>query len=110
MIASLIETKFKRGSQSLIFASPSDPSKPYDIETAWKAALKRAGIKDYRFHDNRHSHASIHAEMGRSLLEIGHSIGHKSPQSTNRYSHLSHQHKEKMAEEVDQELFGKTLV
>lgn len=105
IIASLLDTKLKEDPQNLIFASPSNTFKSYDIETAWKAALKRAGIKDYRFHDNRHSHASIHAEMGRSLLEIGRSIGHKSPQSTNRYSHLTHQHKEKMAEEADQELF-----
>lgn len=79
---------------------------PYDIETAWKAALKRADIKDYRFHDNRHSHASLLAEMGKTLLEIGDSIGHTTTQSTKRYSHLTQQHKEKMAKEADQKLFG----
>lgn len=106
IIASILEGKSNEDSQNLIFASPQNPSMPYDIETAWKAALKRAGIKNYRFHDNRHTHASVLAEMGKTLLEIGQSIGHTSTQSTKRYSHLTHQHKEKMAEEADQKMFG----
>jgi integrase len=110
IIASILETKSNEDPQNLIFASPRSPLKPYDIETAWKATLKRAGIKDYRFHDNRHSHASVLAEMGKSLLEIGDSIGHMTTQSTKRYSHLTQQHKEKMAEEADQKLFGGLLL
>lgn len=106
IIASILETKSNENSQNLIFASPQNSSMPYDIETAWKAALKRADIKDYRFHDNRHSHASLLAEMGKTLLEIGDSIGHTTTQSTKRYSHLTQQHKEKMPKEADQKLFG----
>ena len=106
VIASLLDKKIDKNPDSLLFPSRKNPLRPYDIETAWQAALKRADIKDYRFHDNRHSHASLHAEKGRSLLEIGQSIGHKSPQSTSRYSHLTHQHLTEMAEEADKELFG----
>lgn len=106
IIADLLETKSGAPPNSLLFPSPSNPLRPYDIETAWQAALKRAGITDYRFHDNRHTNASIHAAKGRSLLEIGDAIGHKSPQSSKRYSHLTHQHLLEMAQEADQELFG----
>lgn len=90
----------------LLFPSPTNPSKPYDIESAWQAALKRADIKDFRFHDNRHSNASIHASQGRTLLEIGQSLGHKSQQTTKRYAHLTYEHTAKMVEELDREIFG----
>lgn len=90
----------------LLFPSPTNPSKPYDIESAWQATLKRADIKDFRFHDNRHSNASIHASQGRTLLEIGQSLGHKSQQTTKRYAHLTYEHTAKMVEELDREIFG----
>ncbi len=92
--------------ESLLFPSPSNPLNSYDIETAWKGALKRANITGFRFHDNRHSNASIHAAKGRSLLEIGRSLGHKSLQTTKRYAHLTYEHTTKMVEELDQEIFG----
>jgi len=93
----------------LLFPSPTNPAKPYDIETSWQSALKRANIQDFRFHDNRHSNASIHASQGRSLLEICQSLGHKSQQTTKRYAHLAYEHTAKMAEELDKEIFGENL-
>ncbi len=92
--------------EGLLFPSPSNPLNPYDIETVWKAALKRANITGFRFHDNRHSNVSLHAAKGRSLLEIGRSLGHKSLQTTKRYAHLTYEHTTKMVEELDQEIFG----
>ena len=90
----------------LLFPSPTTPLKPYDIETAWQACLKRANVKEFRFHDNRHTNASIHAAQGRTLLEIGQSLGHKSSQTTKRYAHLTYDHTAKMIEELDRQIFG----
>lgn len=106
LITALLEKKTDTNLDSLLFPSREKPLKPYDIETAWQAALKRADIKDYRFHDNRHTNASVHAAKGRTLLEIGASIGHESVQSSDRYAHLTKQHLFEMAEDADQELFG----
>lgn len=58
------------------------PTKP------WNALLEAAKIDDFRIHDLRHTAASWLASQGVSLPMIGRVLGHKSVQSTARYSHL----------------------
>lgn len=91
---------------SLLFPSPDDPKRPYDTRSAWRLALKRAGIKDFRRHDLRHTTASYHRMNGKGLHDIGSLLGHKDARSTARYAHISTEYKSKMVEELDQELFG----
>ena len=56
-------------------------------------ALEEADIKDFRFHDLRHSCASYLAQSGASLLEIADLLGHKQISVTKRYAHLCIEHK-----------------
>jgi integrase len=58
-------------------------------QKAWKKILDRAGLKNLRIHDLRRTLASYQAIAGTSLLIIGKSLGHKSPQSTAIYARLS---------------------
>ncbi len=44
---------------------------PVAVTKAWKRALARAGIQDFRFHDLRHTAASALAANGASLPTIG---------------------------------------
>ena len=60
-----------------------------EIKESFNAAVKRAGIEDFRFHDLRHTFASHLAMAGIPLETIGKLLGHKSPVMTWRYSHLS---------------------
>lgn len=60
--------------------------------TAWKAALKRAGIVGFRWHDLRHTWASWHTMAGtrpQALMELG---AWSSLDQVRRYSHLSPDH------------------
>ena len=71
-----------------------------------EACIDRAGIKDCRFHDLRHTTASILAANGWSLFEIGVLLGHRSTQTTKRYSHLTTERVRKMGAAVDEVIFG----
>ena len=92
--------------EALVFPSPNNPSRPYDIRSAWEAAVRRANIENFTFHDNRHQTASTLRKQGKDLYEIGSLLGHKDPRSTARYTHIQTERKSKMVEELDQELFG----
>ena len=57
-------------------------------KAAWSRVLERAKIKDFRLHDLRHTAASWMASSGISLPIVGTALGHRSQQSTARYSHI----------------------
>ena len=59
------------------------------IDKGFKAAVRRAGIKDSRFHDCRHHFASYLAMNGWNLLVIQQLLGVKSLKMVKRYTHLS---------------------
>ncbi len=82
------------------------PGQPLDLRKAWHSALKQANLKDFRFHDLRHSAASYLAMSGSSLTEIATILGHKNLEVTKRYSHLSQNHISTVVERMNEEIFG----
>lgn len=56
---------------------------------AWRSALERAGVSDFRWHDLRHTFASYHAMNGTPLLTLKALGGWQSLDMVNRYAHLS---------------------
>jgi integrase len=56
------------------------------------AALKRAGILGFRFHDLRHTFASHFLMRTNDLPALQKLLGHSSPLMTQRYAHLSRGH------------------
>lgn len=92
--------RFAAGPASLVFPSPRDPDKRFAFEPRWHEALKVTRIKGFRFHDLRHSCASMLAQNGATLLEIGDLLGHRQLQVTKRYSHLTTGHKAALVNRV----------
>ena len=64
-----------------------------EVKTSFYAALKRAGIKNFRFHDLRHTFASHMIMRGGSLKAVQEILAHKTMTMTLRYAHLSQEHK-----------------
>jgi len=56
---------------------------------AWKDALSKAGIEDFRWHDLRHTWASWHVQSGTSLQELMELGGWSSYEMVMRYAHLA---------------------
>jgi len=80
--------------------------KPMDLRAPWETALKKAGIKDFRFHDLRHSAASYLAMNGATMAEIAEVLGHKTLQMVKRYAHLSEAHTASIVSKMNERIFG----
>jgi integrase len=65
------------------------------VDRAFRAALKRAHIEDFRFHDLRHTAASHMVMRGASLKEIQEILGHTTMTMTLRYAHLGEEQKKR---------------
>jgi hypothetical protein len=74
------------------------------IGSAWKRALRRAGIDKFRFHDLRHTWASWHVMSGTSLQELMELGGWKSYEMVLRYAHLAPEHLSTAAARIEREL------
>lgn len=74
-----------------VFTYKGDPIKQCNTK-AWKNALERAGIENFRWHDLRHTWASWHVQNGTSLQELQLLGGWSSFEMVLRYAHLSSDH------------------
>ncbi len=68
------------------------------VKHSFATALKKTGIRDFRFHDLRHTFASQLVMAGVDLTAVSKLLGHKSLTMTLRYAHLSPKH---MTQAVD---------
>jgi len=60
-----------------------------DLQPFWQRLRARAGLKDVRIHDLRHTYASVAVAAGQGLPMIGKLLGHSKVQTTARYAHLA---------------------
>lgn len=67
---------------------------------AWRKALVRAGIDDFRWHDLRHTWASWHVQNGTPLHELQQLGGWSNYETVLRYAHLSSEHLRMAAERI----------
>lgn len=77
--------------------------KPFDnVHRSFVSACKRANIRDFRFHDLRHTFASQLIMAGIDITTVKELLGHKT--LTLRYAHLAPSHKVKAVDILDQTL------
>lgn len=73
---------------------------------AWKKALARCGISDFRWHDLRHTWASWHIQAGTPLHVLQELGGWECSEMVRRYAHLAPEH---LAEYVSRVELGTKL-
>ena len=84
----------------------SDVEKAMDIRRPWEEAVAKAKLKDFRFHDLRHSAASYLAMNGATASEIAAVLGHKTLAMVKRYAHLSESHTASVVARMNEKVFG----
>lgn len=66
---------------------------PAQIDSAWRDAVTRAQVRNFKFHDLRHCCASYMAQAGVPLNVVAEVLGHRKLDMTRRYAHLTTQTK-----------------
>lgn len=69
--------------------------------TAWRNALNRTEIRNFRFYDLRHTFGSRLGMAGVDIKTIQELMGHKDIKMTMRYSHPTPEHKRRAVEILD---------
>ncbi|MGQ5525255.1 tyrosine-type recombinase/integrase [Chitinimonas sp. PSY-7] len=71
---------------------------------AWRLALQRAGISNFRWHDLRHVSASWLVQAGTPTRAVQEYFGWTSPAMVQRYAHLAPEHLAPYAAKLDGKL------
>jgi site-specific recombinase XerD len=67
-----------------------------DLTKLFGRAVQRAGLDNFHFHDLRHTFASRLVMRGGDLRSVQELLGHTDIKMTQRYAHLSAEHKQKV--------------
>ncbi|MBE0448812.1 MAG: site-specific integrase [Actinobacteria bacterium] len=100
-------------SNELDLVFPNTAGNPMDgnnlVKRIFEPTLKRADLRRIRFHDLRHSFASLLINQNESIKFIQRTLGHSSAQVTlDVYSHLMPDAGEQAAKRVEESIFGKS--
>lgn len=74
------------------FGNRRNKDRKLSVRGAFKKALEMAGIKNFRWHDLRHTAASYMAMNGATQAELQAILGHRSVVASARYRHFSQEH------------------
>ena len=100
----------KRINSRWMFPSPTDngrPRNPSSVRKRLQLILERAGCKKVRFHDLRHTFATMALEHGMDVKTLSATIGHVSSATTlDIYSHITDTMQRQAAVHIDRKIGG----
>ena len=111
MMRELKKWKLKAKPNDLNLVFSNEAGQPINhnnmVNRYFRPALKKAGLKRIRFHDLRHTYASLKIDQGANVVYISEQLGHSNPTITlNVYSHLIRKIDNEQANDFERALFG----
>lgn len=91
---------------NLVFCNEmGEPTNPESISRAFKRDLGKAKLRNIRFHDLRHGHATMLLELGENIKVISDRLGHSTITLTaDTYSHVTEQLQREASRKLEQVL------
>ena len=107
-VLAVINALRERSESRWMFPSPVKEDTPYNPQSVYRKTrqiLERSGCKKVRFHDLRHTFATIAIEHGMDVKTLSGMIGHISVDTTlNIYSHFTTEMQKNAAKKIDERL------
>jgi len=97
----LLCRRSKKKQDPYVFPSPKTGGKLNNVDNAFRTALKKAGIRNFRFHDLRHTAASWMVQGGADIYAVQKILGHSNIRTTQRYAHQSPEYLENSIKVLD---------
>ncbi|WP_053217695.1 tyrosine-type recombinase/integrase [Virgibacillus senegalensis] len=103
-----MENRDKYEDQDLILAANNGSFiLPRNLDRSWRPLMKKSGLKFIRFHDFRHTHATLMLKQGVHPKVVQERLGHSSITVTlDLYSHVLPNIQRAAAEQFGDEIFG----
>jgi integrase len=113
VVKALAEWKLKSGGKDNGIVFPSEAGTPIGcynlVRRHFVPALQKAGLQKIRFHDLRHTYASLLLSQGESIKYVQVQMGHSSPTVTlNVYAHLMKDENQEAAVRLENSIFQAT--
>ena len=81
-------SKVKSIKNDLVFFNRNGKKIPDgNLRLSFHRVMRKVGIKDFRWHDLRHTFATRLAQAGVDIYKISKLVGHKNISTTQRYAH-----------------------
>lgn len=81
--------KLYNSNNKYVFTNPETGNRYYEIDRMWRKCLDKANIKNFRFHDLRHTVGTRLAKQGVPVNVIKEILAHSRIETTMRYIHIT---------------------
>ena len=113
VVSTLASWKLMSGGRNDDLVFPNEAGGPMNysnmVQRYFLKALEKAGIQRIRFHDLRHTYASLLLSQGENIKYVQTQLGHSSPTVTlNVYAHLMKSENQEAALRLENAVFGGT--
>ncbi|USG67334.1 tyrosine-type recombinase/integrase [Brevibacillus ruminantium] len=109
----IIQEKLQAGDKYVdhdlvVCTSVGTPVIPRNLTRTWKRLIEQAGVAPIRFHDLRHTHATLLLKQGIHIKVVADRLGHTDTRMTlDTYSHIQPSMQVEAANAISQALFKK---